>query len=56
MSSRTERLTDDSTRSAALCQDMVRIDGGEFRMGSDAHYPEEALAHRVRVNGFFIAS
>ena len=23
-------------------------------MGSDAHYPEEAPAHRVRVDGFFI--
>jgi formylglycine-generating enzyme required for sulfatase activity len=23
-------------------------------MGSDSHYPEEAPAHRVRVNGFFI--
>ena len=33
---------------------MVWIEGGEFRMGSDAHYPEEAPAHRVRVNGFFI--
>src|ERR1700730_2118180 len=33
---------------------MVWIAGGEFRMGSDAHYPEEAPAHRVRVNGFFI--
>ena len=33
---------------------MVWIEGGEFRMGSDAHYPEEAPAHCVRVNGFFI--
>jgi formylglycine-generating enzyme len=33
---------------------MVWIEGGEFRMGSDLHYPEEAPAHRVRVNGFFI--
>ena len=35
-------------------REMVWIEGGEFRMGSDAHYPEEAPAHRVRVNGFFI--
>jgi sulfatase modifying factor 1 len=35
-------------------RDMVWIEGGEFRMGSDVHYPEEAPAHRVRVNGFFI--
>jgi formylglycine-generating enzyme len=33
---------------------MVWIEGGEFRMGSDAHYPEEAPTHCVRVNGFFI--
>jgi formylglycine-generating enzyme len=36
-----------------MCE-MVRIEGGEFRMGSDAHYPEEAPAHQVRVDGFFI--
>jgi formylglycine-generating enzyme required for sulfatase activity len=35
-------------------RDMVWIDGGEFRMGSDSHYPEEAPAHRVHVDGFFI--
>jgi formylglycine-generating enzyme len=34
--------------------DMVRIPGGNFRMGSDNHYPEEAPAHNVRVNGFWI--
>ena len=33
---------------------MVRIPGGEFTMGSDAHYPEEAPAHRVSVDGFSI--
>jgi formylglycine-generating enzyme required for sulfatase activity len=33
---------------------MVEIPGGEFRMGSDAHYPEEAPVHRVRVDGFSI--
>ena len=35
-------------------REMVWIEAGEFRMGSDAHYPEEAPAHRVRVDGFFI--
>jgi formylglycine-generating enzyme required for sulfatase activity len=30
------------------------IPGGEFLMGSDRHYPEEAPAHRVRVDGFWI--
>ena len=34
--------------------DMVWIPGGEFLMGSDNHYPEEAPAHRVRVDGFWM--
>jgi sulfatase modifying factor 1 len=34
--------------------DMVRIPGGTFRMGSNDHYPEEAPAHRVTVDGFWI--
>jgi sulfatase modifying factor 1 len=34
--------------------DMVRIPGGTFRMGSDHHYPEEAPSHRVSVDGFWI--
>ena len=34
--------------------DMVWIPGGTFRMGSDHHYPEEAPAHRVTVDGFWI--
>jgi formylglycine-generating enzyme required for sulfatase activity len=33
---------------------MVWIAGGTFRMGSDRHYPEEAPAHRVGVDGFWI--
>jgi formylglycine-generating enzyme len=33
---------------------MMRIPGGTFRMGSDQHYPEEAPAHRVNVDGFWI--
>lgn len=35
---------------------MVWVPGGEFAMGSDRHYPEEAPAHRVRVHGFWIDS
>lgn len=31
------------------------LDGGEFLMGSDGFYPEEAPAHRVRVDGFWIS-
>ena len=34
--------------------DMVFVPGGEFLMGSDRHYPEEAPARRVRVDGFWI--
>jgi formylglycine-generating enzyme required for sulfatase activity len=33
---------------------MIWIPGGTFRMGSDKHYPEEAPAHRVTVDGFWI--
>jgi formylglycine-generating enzyme required for sulfatase activity len=33
---------------------MVWIPGGEFRMGSDHHYPEERPVHRVRVDGFWM--
>ena len=33
---------------------MVWIPGGTFLMGSDTHYPEEATAHRVSVDGFWI--
>ena len=34
--------------------DMVRITGGTFRMGADLFYPEEAPAHQVTVDGFWI--
>jgi formylglycine-generating enzyme len=34
--------------------DMVWVAGGEFMMGSDRHYPEEAPVHRVVVNGFWM--
>src|ERR1044071_5829014 len=33
---------------------MIWIPGGTFLMGSDDHYPEEAPAHRVTVDGFWI--
>jgi formylglycine-generating enzyme len=33
---------------------MVWIAGGTFRMGSDDHYPEEAPAHQVTVDGFWV--
>ena len=34
--------------------EMVWVPGGSFVMGSDRHYPEEAPAHRVAVEGFWI--
>jgi sulfatase modifying factor 1 len=33
---------------------MAWIPGGVFTMGSDHHYPEEAPAHRVELEGFWI--
>src|SRR5262249_57836052 len=39
---------------AAPAPGMVWIPGGEFTMGSDDHYPEEAPAHRVAVGGFWM--
>lgn len=36
--------------------EMVWIPGGTFLMGSDHHYPEEAPAHRVTVEGFWMDS
>lgn len=33
---------------------MVWVSGGTFSMGSDHHYPEEAPAHPVTVDGFWI--
>ena len=35
---------------------MVWIPGGQFTMGSDGHYPEEAPAHPVSAGGFWIDS
>ncbi len=35
--------------------DLVWIPGGVFRMGSDAHYPEEAPARDVEIDGFWLA-
>jgi formylglycine-generating enzyme required for sulfatase activity len=44
-----QRTSIDAGRAA-----MIRIPGGTFRMGSDRHYAEEAPAHRVTVDGFWI--
>src|SRR5260370_37680977 len=49
-----ERRADAPTTSEPSHPDMIRIPGGTFRMGSDRHYPEEAPAHRVTVDAFWI--
>lgn len=38
----------------AVAADMAWIAGGRFQMGSDTHYPEEAPAHEVALDGFWI--
>ena len=35
-------------------ENMMWVPGGTFLMGSDRHYPEEAPAHRVSVDGFWM--
>ena len=42
-------------RAASVQADFIAIAGGEFAMGSNDHYPEEAPAHRVRVDAFAMA-
>ena len=42
------------SKSQAHDGEMVWLDGGQFMMGSDDHYPEEAPRHPVRVDGFWI--
>lgn len=49
--------TNTQTESATIIApfpDMVWIPGGKFLMGSNHHYPEEAPAHLVSVNGFWM--
>ena len=41
-------------REIAARDGMIWVSGGTFRMGSDKHYAEEAPAHRVTVDGFWI--
>jgi formylglycine-generating enzyme len=46
--------SDEVTASATARTDMVWIAAATFLMGSDHHYAEEAPAHRVAVDGFWI--
>jgi sulfatase modifying factor 1 len=43
---------DDARMLARTPDHIARIAGGTFRIGSDAHYPEERPAHRVTVDAF----
>lgn len=43
-----------ASRREAPLSGMAFVPGGAFRMGSDQHYPEEAPAHDVSVDGFWI--
>jgi sulfatase modifying factor 1 len=43
-----------AARQTAPDSTVVWVPGGTFRMGSDRHYPEEAPAHHVTVDGFWI--
>ncbi|SNT11800.1 Formylglycine-generating enzyme, required for sulfatase activity, contains SUMF1/FGE domain [Tardiphaga sp. OK246] len=37
-----------------VADELIEVPGGEFRMGTDDRYPEEAPVHRVRVDPFMI--
>ena len=43
-----------ASSAAASTAGMVQILGGEFLMGSDKHYAEEAPAHRVAIGAFWM--
>jgi formylglycine-generating enzyme len=50
-------LLDETAKAAggrALAPGLVWIPAGTFLMGSDSHYPEEAPAHKVSIDGFWI--
>jgi formylglycine-generating enzyme required for sulfatase activity len=53
MNDRSETATS-RAGTAAPQSGMVWVPGGEFLMGSDRHYPEEAPAHRVSIDGFWM--
>ncbi len=54
MSSQSQVFKSAAAPRADPLADMSFVPGGEFRMGSERHYPEEAPVHRVKVDGFWI--
>ncbi len=54
MSSLSQASKSVETPEADSLADMISVPGGEYRMGSDKHYPEEAPVHRVKVDAFWI--
>jgi formylglycine-generating enzyme required for sulfatase activity len=42
------------TSDKTLTREMIRLEGGRFRMGSEDFYPEERPVHTVEVSGFWI--
>jgi formylglycine-generating enzyme required for sulfatase activity len=46
--------SDESAVQKPPFENTVWIPGGTFMMGSDKHYPEEAPAHEVTVDGFWM--
>src|SRR4030095_994455 len=51
-----ELIMDLATQSSepAATEQMIWLPGGEFMMGSDRHYPEEAPRHPWRLDAFWI--
>jgi sulfatase modifying factor 1 len=50
----TSGQTDHALPAAGSAKEMAWIPGGAFLMGSDQHYPEEAPAHRITVDGLWM--
>jgi sulfatase modifying factor 1 len=48
------RRPQDSVSEISSYAGMIWISGGTFQMGSDRHYADEAPAHRVTVDGFWL--
>ena len=50
----TETIADAAAIDTPPFPGMVWVPAGSYRMGSDHHYPEEAPAHQVKVDGFWM--